>query len=165
MKMHVNGKVANMIIDTGASHTVFDKKRMIKFIGKTKFTKLKNSTSGIGGTKMDSHHTMIDRLKFGKLKLDGYPGVMLDLSHVNKAFKRMGMAEVDGVLGADIFMMFNAVIDYEKKTLKLNDTAFNKKIAEVMKMINQEDLKIKIEEANKKQAAKAKAKIKLKSKK
>ncbi len=163
--MHVNGKVANMIIDTGASHTVFDKKKIKKFIGKTIFTKMKNSTSGISGTKMDSHHTIIDRLKFGKLTLDGYPGVMLDLSHVNKAFKRMGMAEIDGVLGADIFMMFNAVIDYEKKTLKLNDTVFNKKMAEVMKIIEQEDIKIKKEKDAKKQATKTKAKTKLKSKK
>ena len=123
MKMKVNGKVAKMIIDTGASHTVFDKSKITKFVKDNKFTKMAKTTTGLGGNNIDSHHTTINKISLGKISLVNYPGVMLDLSHVNISYAAMGLPEVDGVLGADIFVMFNAVIDYEKKTLTLNDKA------------------------------------------
>ncbi len=126
MKMQVNGKVTKMIIDTGASHTVFDKKRMQTHIKGQKLTKFSKSTTGVGGTKIDTHHTIIKKMKIGKLEIIEYPGIMLDLSHVNASFVAMGLPEIDGVLGADIFLLFNAIIDYKKRTLTLNDSNFTK---------------------------------------
>ena len=131
IKILVNGKVAKMIIDTGASHTVFDKTKMKKYVKQKRFTKIANSTTGVGATKMDSHHTIIEKIKIGKMQIQGYPGVMLDLSHVNASYVMMGLPEIDGVLGADIFVMFSAVIDYKNMTLTLNDELV-KKVTKIM---------------------------------
>ena len=44
---------------------------------------------------------------------------MLDLSHVNQSYEQIGLKPIDGVLGSDVLLKYNAVIDYEKKILKL----------------------------------------------
>lgn len=43
----------------------------------------------------------------------------MNLDHVNNAFKKVGIAEIDGVIGADILIRGKAVIDYEKLILYL----------------------------------------------
>lgn len=45
----------------------------------------------------------------------------MNLDHVNNAFKKVGIAEIDGVIGADILIRGKAVIDYEKLILYLKN--------------------------------------------
>ena len=119
MKLYINRKVANVIIDTGASKTVFDKKRILKYVTNKKFDKHDNLSSGLGTSTMKSHFTSIKKLKIGEIEIMDYQTILLDLSHVNKSYHQVGLTQIDGVLGSDILLKHNAVIDYEKKILKL----------------------------------------------
>ena len=119
MKLYINGKVASVIIDTGASQTVFDIKRILKYVSTKKFDKHINVSSGLGTNTMRSQFTTIKKMKIGTFEIADCQIVLLDLSHVNKSYHQVGLAEVDGVLGSDILLKYNAVIDYQKKTLKL----------------------------------------------
>ena len=119
MKLYINGKVANVIIDTGASKTVFDIKRILKYASNKKFDKHINVASGLGTNTMKSQFTTIKKMKIGAFEIADCQIVLLDLSHVNKSYRKVGLAEVEGVLGSDILLKYNAVIDYEKKKLKL----------------------------------------------
>ena len=74
---------------------------------------------------MTSELVTIKKLKIGDLEISDYKTILLDLSHVNNSYEQIGLKQVDGVLGSDILLKYNAVIDYEKKILKLK---FSKKI-------------------------------------
>ena len=118
MKMSINGKAAKVVLDTGASHSAFDIKKTKKF-NIVKPTKRVSSTSGLGTNTMDSHHTIFKKIRIGELEIINYHAVLLDLSHVNQSYASINLPEVDGVLGSDILVEYNAIIDYEKKVLKL----------------------------------------------
>jgi hypothetical protein len=120
VKAKINGKRARLLIDSGASNTVFDKTRIVTFLtGETLHTHEKLST-GLGTNSMKSESAQIQKLEFGDLEIRAYEAVILDLSHVNKSYETMKMKPIDGVVGSDIMKKYNAVIDYGKKRLILN---------------------------------------------
>jgi hypothetical protein len=119
MKVYLNRRVANVVIDTGASTTVFDKTRIEKYIGNETLMEHENLSSGLGTNSMQSHFTKIKKLKIGNLIIADYQTVLLDLSHVNQSYQQAGLPSIEGVLGSDILMKYNAVIDYSKKELRL----------------------------------------------
>jgi predicted aspartyl protease len=119
VKMHINGKVANLIIDTGASKTVLDKTRAEKYVLNKNFALHNKLSSGLGTNTMESQTTILKKMKIGTIIIENYTTVLLDLSHVNSSYEQLGLNAVDGVLGSDILFKYNAVIDYEKKVLKL----------------------------------------------
>ncbi len=128
LKLYINGKPANVIIDTGASKTVFDKQRITKYVSSKKFKNLDNLSSGLGTSKMKSHFTTIKKLKIGEIEIEDYETVLLDLSHVNQSYHQAGLSMVEGVLGSDILLKYNAVIDYDKKKLTLKNKKIKKKL-------------------------------------
>jgi predicted aspartyl protease len=115
----INRKKANVIIDTGASRTVFDKTRIKKFV-KTRSTKIKDKLStGLGTSNMESHHVEISSMSIGKIRVRKYATILLDLSHVNNSYGNLGLPPIDGVLGSDILFTFRAKIDYGKSMMEL----------------------------------------------
>lgn len=122
IKIKINGKAANLIVDTGASKTVLDKTRVSKYVKETDFKTHDKLSSGLGTNTMESQTTVLKKMKIGELELTDYVTVLLDLSHVNSSYDQIGLKPVEGVLGSDILLQYNAVIDYEKKVLKLKFT-------------------------------------------
>lgn len=119
LKILINGKAAHLIVDTGASKTVFDKKRIRKFVPEKKFIKHDKLSIGLGTSNIKSEFTVLKKLEIGNLKILDYSTILMDLSHVNKSYMGSGLKQIEGVLGSDILLEYNAVIDYEKKILTL----------------------------------------------
>lgn len=119
IKLKINNRSSSMIIDTGASKTVFDTTRIKKFVDQKTFDTHDRLSSGLGTNTMKSQLATIKKIKVGDLEMKEYKTVLLDLSHVNQSYEQIGLKPVDGVLGSDILLKYNAVIDYEKKVLKL----------------------------------------------
>ncbi|MDQ3112073.1 MAG: aspartyl protease family protein, partial [Bacteroidota bacterium] len=84
VKIKINGKNANAIIDTGASKTVFDKSRIDAFLKKETLTEHDRMSTGLGTASMQSHAVLLRKLSIGKVDIAAYHGVVLDLSHVNQ---------------------------------------------------------------------------------
>jgi hypothetical protein len=122
IKVKINGKSANLIIDTGASKTVLDRTRVSKYVKEKDFISHDKLSSGLGTNSMESQMTLLKKLSIGDLVINNYTTVLLDLSHVNGSYQQIGLKPVEGVLGSDILLLFNAVIDYEKKSLKFKYT-------------------------------------------
>jgi hypothetical protein len=118
IKVKINGKSANLIIDTGASKTVLDRTRVSKYVKERDFISHDKLSSGLGTNSMESHMTLLKKISIGDLVINDYTTVLLDLSHVNGSYQQIGLKPVEGVLGSDILLLYNAVIDYEKKILK-----------------------------------------------
>ena len=117
VNIRVNGKRARLLIDTGASQTVFDKERIKNFLSKEKFEKHNKLSTGLGTSNMKSHLAVIKNISLGKIEIKNYKTVVIDLSHVNVAYSHMKQKPIDGVLGSDILRKYKAVIDYGKKKL------------------------------------------------
>ena len=119
LKIKVNGKIAIMLIDTGASKTVFDKNRIHNFVSETEFEKSEQLSTGLGTNSMESHVVTIRKITLGDLLIENYKAVLLDLSHVNVAYQKIKLPPIDGVIGSDILLTYKGIIDYGKKQLIL----------------------------------------------
>lgn len=113
------GHPIKMLIDTGASRTVFDKNRIAALIAPD-MTDMDRLSSGLGTNTMSSQKAEITDLSIGEIVIPEYTAVILDLSHVNESYLRLGYSGIDAVLGGDLMTRFNAVIDYKEKTIKLS---------------------------------------------
>jgi hypothetical protein len=120
INIRINGKPARMLIDTGASKTVFDKKRISNFFKEEKFETHDKLSTGLGTSNMKSHLAVIKKINIGKIEIKNYKSVVIDISHVNMAYSQMKQKPIDGVLGSDILKQYKAVVDYGKKVMRLS---------------------------------------------
>ena len=119
IKGKINGKSVHLLIDTGASRTVFDLNRVGNFSKSKTIEDSDKLSTGLGTNSMKSRFTIFKKIQIGELILENYETVLLDLSHVNLSYGQVGLKPIDGVIGSDILMNHKAVIDYGKKVLKL----------------------------------------------
>jgi hypothetical protein len=113
-----NRTKGNFIIDTGASKTVLDYTFGKKIASSVKKIKDQNS-SGINAMITDSHLATIPLLTVGRLKIENYSCVLLDLSHVNALYQKYCDKSIAGLIGSDFLVQYQAIIDYGKRSMKL----------------------------------------------
>ena len=119
VKIKLNGKVARLVLDTGASKTVFDSTKIKKYVSHQLFEKNAELSTGLGTNTMESHSVIIKKLLIGELVVPDFKIILLDLAHISHSYEQMGLPAIDGVLGGDILYQFNAVIDYKNLVLGL----------------------------------------------
>jgi hypothetical protein len=115
----VNNVKVDLLIDTGASRTVFDKTKLLEIVEDT-FEKMDRLSTGLGTNSMNSEKICISSLRFSDdIIIDNYDAVALDMSHVNESYSKLGYPAITGVIGGDLLQKMNAVIDYGRKMLTL----------------------------------------------
>ncbi|MEI6576215.1 MAG: retropepsin-like aspartic protease [Bacteroidota bacterium] len=117
----VHGHPINMLIDTGASRTVFDSNRLqelIQFDPKS-IKQNEQLSTGIGTNTLESQVVTLTELNLGGAILKNYTAVMIDMAPVNETYMKIGLPAIEGVLGGDILVKGKAMIDYKKCLLKL----------------------------------------------
>ena len=121
VKITVNGIDARMLVDTGASRSVFDQERIGRFFeDMPEMAENEQKSTGLGTRDMQSQALYLDKVEIGELMIRKYPAVVLDMSHVNLSYSELGMDAIDGVLGSDILMKYGASIDYGKGIMRIN---------------------------------------------
>ncbi|WP_316822379.1 aspartyl protease family protein [Pedobacter gandavensis] len=113
----VFGEKHFVVLDTGASRSVFD------------ITLIKNNISELGFSEETQATTLfatsstiqatIPKIKMGRLTMYDYETVALDLETVNQAYDQMGHPMIAGIIGSDILLKYQAVINYKKLKLFL----------------------------------------------
>lgn len=121
----LNGVEGMFILDTGASSTCVSKERLDYFNMVESDRSI--AAAGAGDSSMTGLFSDQNKLKIGKWKVKDLSIVSFDLSHVNEALKREGMDAVDGIIGADILIEAEGVIDYKKSRLFLKSNIYKKK--------------------------------------
>ncbi|MCK5776930.1 MAG: retropepsin-like domain-containing protein [Bacteroidales bacterium] len=116
----INHKKAFLILDTGASRTVFDINRMSNFSEDLEYQLNEEKSTGLGTNTMESNVFMMDSFGMGDMEIKNYEAVAIDMTHINQTYEMLKMSPIDGVLGGDIMMDFKANIDYKTMTLSLN---------------------------------------------
>lgn len=117
----VNGKKANLIIDTGASRTVFDEKRIDRFTIANKPERNDRLSTGLGTNTMESKSVIVEEIQMKSIVIKDYKVFILNLEHVNESYQKLGLQLIDGILGGDILYKYNAVIDYSEQKLLLKE--------------------------------------------
>ncbi|MDR1672489.1 MAG: retropepsin-like domain-containing protein [Bacteroidales bacterium] len=116
VKGSINGIACNLLIDTGASQTVFDLSLIPKTTGKRQ---KEIQSSGILAGEMETAFGCINKFKLGGLKCTNLEVVLIDLTHVNETYRRLSSKQAAGLIGSDFLLRYNAVINYRKRHLIL----------------------------------------------
>jgi len=119
LQAEINHLPCRLLIDTGASRTVFDQNRISLFVNDPEMHENEQLSTGLGTNDMKSHIISLDSLVIGELSLHNYLCVIIDMIHINQSFESYGLQAIDGVLGGDILLDYKAEIDYRKKELRL----------------------------------------------
>ncbi len=109
----------DLIVDTGASHTVIDVLRADRFDLLTEDRG--NRATGLGATSQRVESGQLGNVAIGPIQFDSLPVTVLDLSHLNQVLRRFGHPPVDGILGADVFLPLRAIIDYGSMSIYLKE--------------------------------------------
>lgn len=106
-----------VVLDTGASKTVFDQTMLLQAQAGIEIEATNRLSAGLGTLTMESFTAILPDFRIGRLKLNDFEVAVLDLSTINQAYAQLNHPQVLGVLGGDILMQYNAVIDYGKQRL------------------------------------------------
>ena len=120
----VNGHAARLVLDTGASHTVFATPSAERFGLRT--TPSVERARGVEASDYAAATTTVAELRLGAALLRDVAARTFDLAHVNRALEARGASPVDGALGGDVLRPAEAVIDYARATLYLRVNAVNR---------------------------------------
>jgi len=116
--VNIDGIKTSFLVDTGASNTVID-------IGFAKdnlmeFTSINEKGGGVGTSQMILFHKQIKLFKINDFKISSFDLYATDFQHVKDSLVKKGITEpCNGVIGADILIRYDAVIDYKKQKLYL----------------------------------------------
>ena len=121
-EVQINDKAARVILDTGASRSVFDSNCLDLFIANPALNKEERLSTGVGSSELQSFSICFDSFCLGTLLIENYNVAILDLQHITSSYNKLDIGAVQGVIGGDILEKYNAIIDYNKKTLTLSET-------------------------------------------
>jgi hypothetical protein len=121
IELRIGETKSRLLLDTGASKTVFDSERILRFVKEGKIETNESKSIGLGVDEMETKVVMLKQLKVGNLLMKKLEVAVLPLVHVNVTYKQLNLPEIDGVLGSDFLMKYKAVINYGKAYVTLND--------------------------------------------
>lgn len=107
-----------VIIDTGASSTVFDKKAAEGFAIPLHYLQDVKS-AGINGNRMKALPVEFIDMWLGRYKFTVDFAVLITLKSINRIYNSMSGKTILGLLGGDFLVEHYAIIDYEKKRVTL----------------------------------------------
>lgn len=117
IKATINGVKGDFILDTGASNSCVGFES-IEFFN-LKASNSKTKAAGAGATGMTTKLSKDNQLQIGTWKCPDFHLVIFDLSHVNEALRQHKTKEVQGIIGADVLLEGEAIIDYSSRNLYL----------------------------------------------
>jgi clan AA aspartic protease (TIGR02281 family) len=118
-RVHIDGKQFRMLVDTGSSMTLFNIKK-VKEISQNELESNQQQIVAVGSGNIKSKYVVIDEMKIGDIVIKDYKTMLIDLEFINEHFRSNGEPLIDGIIGGDILTNYNAVIDYEKREMKLS---------------------------------------------
>lgn len=120
VNIRINGLPARMLIDTGASHTVFCKRRIHYFAGDENIEHPNFRAIGMG----ESFRAFTFPLKnftIGKICLSTYDVLLTDLSLIERLYGHLIDGPIHGVLGGDLLTLPGSMISFRKHLLRIGE--------------------------------------------
>ncbi len=115
---NVNDHNVRLIVDSGASRTVFDAERINRLKGTDKKAVPHLEAHGLG-EEIESYLLHCDEINLFDHLLTDYTVVLVDLTPMNLLFGSFNIHRIAGILGGDLLARYNGIINYRKKNLKI----------------------------------------------
>lgn len=116
LRAEINGAQGFFIIDTGSSISIVEKSRQ-KYFGLEISGRKKATTAG--GFPLDLLSTSEAPLSIGNVLLGQFSFELLPLKDISKSVNLSQNAKVHGIIGANILRATRAIIDYDRKEIKM----------------------------------------------
>ena len=117
IKCKVNSIDCRLLVDTGASNSC------INYLSANKFKmnfKISNENASSATNKIkETFYSNNNILEIEDLKKNNFEVILFDMTHINNSLTEKGILNVDGIIGNDILKEFKAVINYDKKNIRL----------------------------------------------
>ncbi|MCS6991767.1 MAG: retroviral-like aspartic protease family protein [Chitinophagales bacterium] len=115
----VNGQSARLLVDTGASRSVFSHSWLKERFPELTIEESQGVATGAGTSQLPAGIAWLQQFHLGDLSFTDFPVAVLEMQHVNDAYRQAGLPPIDGVLGCDLLVQLQAVINVRRKTLRL----------------------------------------------
>jgi len=119
VKASIENEQINLLVDTGASKTVFDFNKITGIIDNRKLKQNSKLSAGLGSDKIKSYSIVLKQINIGNFPINNYKTALIGLSSVNNSYKKLELPEINGILGGDFFVKTKAIINYKEKVLEL----------------------------------------------
>jgi predicted aspartyl protease len=120
MEILVNNHHCRMLIDTGASRTIFNLSFMQEIMGEEELSPNEVLATGLGSDQIQNYVAIVNELIIGDLLINDFHAGLLDISIVNQTYDKLNVPLIHGVIGSDLLVEYNAVIDFKKRILSLS---------------------------------------------
>ncbi len=118
IKAKINKHDVNLFLDTGASRSIIDLKKLYKFTSKK--PKKVIDISGLQ-SNVDTYEIKINKLQIGDKIIQNHMFYTVELTNLNNSFSSNYIDIVDGIIGNDIIFDFFSKIDIDNRIILLKE--------------------------------------------
>jgi len=113
-----NTQSGELVIDTGASKTVFDQ-NFVEVYSVLPREDSEIQSRGLGEGGIDTEIVRIDNFRLGELVIDDFTCALINLNNINEMYHQYCQRRICGLLGSDFLLNHRAIINYESEILQL----------------------------------------------
>ncbi len=118
----LNNQKAILLIDTGASNSIFDKDSDLFANIEFEAVSTENKGSGFNAEISEIHYGEIESLKIGHLEIKNMVFLFTSMNHVNDLYKNYKFPRISGILGCDFLIKQKSIIDLEQEIIFMRKT-------------------------------------------
>jgi hypothetical protein len=117
----INRKESSLIVDTGASKSVFNA-GLTDIRPKNDIEEKSNYPNAVtlATDEIPSTTGIIDELQLGGLLIKNYEVTLIDMKHINELYRNISGKVIKGLIGNDLLIKYKAVVDFHNKVLILD---------------------------------------------
>ncbi|HEY4787299.1 MAG TPA: retropepsin-like aspartic protease [Bacteroidales bacterium] len=121
----INGQKCNLIIDTGASKTVFALNHIQHILHEEPVSQPDIQSAGISASTIDSHSGLIRDFRMGNMIIRNMEIILIDLSSIDEIYHKFTDKSIWGLIGSDFLLKYKARLDYGNRLMTLNVSKSN----------------------------------------
>lgn len=118
--VQIQGRSIHALIDTGANKSVLSTQLASELEGLEEHELEDNLTSGIGKEEVETSFVILDEMLIGEIKITNQLFGLIDLDHVDDMYRQMEIEPFEMIIGGDILVTHEAVINYGASVLTLS---------------------------------------------
>lgn len=122
----LNGKRCYFLVDTGSDITIINSKVNKKYNFKTHPNYRNGKAYGLGSQGSEIRNTSNVQLSIGEIDVNT-KFYSLDIDHIANSILSKAKIRIIGIIGSDVLLKYNFVIDYKNESITLSESESKKK--------------------------------------
>jgi hypothetical protein len=115
----INNYEVFLILDTGASQSIFDTNSIAFADIKLHDPEVSHDSSGINAPLTDIKNGCIHKIELGTFGITNLEALFMPLKHIKNLYQKYTNNEIAGIVGGDLLQKYGAIINYTSSELVL----------------------------------------------